>query len=439
MRLFDRFKRRQAEAAPTADEAKAARAKRLFEGWAGDYGYVLGRIPEAYSLPWAMRLPAVQKAVTRISNDVSTLPCVVEEMQAGEWQEVPAEDPEVRIVTDAWSRYETRERGLKMLVRAVLLKGMGVVLVERDGVQLAGLVTLDPADVSRHNVGGMVQYRIGFDPAFPEIEPGVIVPNGRLAAVDWAPPFDRVSVTPPLALGWQAIRAGLAATAFASGYYLRGGGARVLFQPPTLDEATSVADTGQEGKRLVEEENAARRKLGMVDGFIPRGWEVTVVPSDGERFLTQSRADAVLEVSRILGPPPPMLDSTLTNTFSNVGELKRTYVQSVLGDWAGTIGRELSRAIWPSGFRRVTLKVEESQFLTRLERYQAHALALNRKGWLSPNEVREMEGFQPVEGGDTLPDGPTAFQTMIEDATEPSDPAAEEAALAQAAALAEGA
>lgn len=110
----------------------------------------------------------------------------------------------------------------------------------------------------------------------------------------------------------------------------------------------------------------------------------------------ESRNYSAVEIARMFGIPLSLLHAGLDGTsltYSNSLDEKRALVQYGL---AREI-TEIEDAITDLLPRTQTARLNQEAFLrlSTKERYEAHAAAI-AAGWMTPNEVREIEGLEPL-------------------------------------------
>jgi len=125
-------------------------------------------------------------------------------------------------------------------------------------------------------------------------------------------------------------------------------------------------------------------------------WEqISISPEDAE-FLA-SRRFTVEELCRLYGVPPPVAGDLSHGTFSNVESLLRWFAQATLTPWVRKLESEFSRSVF-SAASRSTHKLElDLSGLLRGDpaaRWNSWKIAVD-SGILSPDEVREEEGWNP--------------------------------------------
>jgi HK97 family phage portal protein len=119
------------------------------------------------------------------------------------------------------------------------------------------------------------------------------------------------------------------------------------------------------------------------------------------RFTTE-------DIARIFGVPPHLLYALERATFNNIEHLSQEFATYTILPWATQIEEEFSRKIFKEYEKRYT-RTRNSRYFARLDMSQllkADAEGRSKlyqsgiqNGWLSPNEARQKEGLNPVDGG----------------------------------------
>ena len=350
-----------------------------------------GAAPRRYSPYAAIGFPPVVGCLQTISERLSRLPRVVERRRGERWVEV--DDAESDVVVRMWGPTEPAGLGLFMLMKSIVLWGWGVVLIRRGaGMRVAGLRVLNPENLGRNEASGSVKYTFGV----AELD------RSDLAVLEWSPALDRVEVIPPLAPCWPAVRAGMAANAWAGGYYERGASGQLLYeaQGASAGQARVSKDVWAEEDRMREE---GRRSLILPPGYRARPVSGNMREADvGNIVLTAKQA-----VCDVLGVPSVLLNDPSASTFSNKQTASLDFARGTLASWAERIGEELSLACWPDGSRRMRFDLEFATSDDRMDRVTA-TVALVNAGIVSVDEARLSEDFEAL-GGDYAKPRPPAF------------------------------
>lgn len=173
----------------------------------------------------------------------------------------------------------------------------------------------------------------------------------------------------------------------------------ILTHPKTLGDegkknvGESIMDRhgglGNRGRILILEEDMKYTPMG-------------ITPKDAE--LIASRKFSVLEVARHTNIPPHMLMDLERATFSNIEEQGRQLTTYTFGPYCARIEQKMNNVLFdtPEADRFfVEFNVDALLRGNIVARYQAHQIAI-QSGIMSRNEVRDLEGLPPFEGGDAM-------------------------------------
>lgn len=141
------------------------------------------------------------------------------------------------------------------------------------------------------------------------------------------------------------------------------------------------------GRNLVLDEGVKAQQLGLT--------------FEHAQFVELMKMDVQM-VSSLLGIPAVMLNAMDKMTFNNTEEAERWYINRTLRRWLNKIHQELAAKLLTDVEQAsMEFKHDLAPLLKgRLkERMEAYAQGITARIY-SPNEVREMEGMNPYEGGD---------------------------------------
>ncbi|TAJ91250.1 MAG: phage portal protein [Reyranella sp.] len=131
---------------------------------------------------------------------------------------------------------------------------------------------------------------------------------------------------------------------------------------------------------------------------------ISVSPEDAE--LLASRRFTTEELARLFNVPPPIVGIWDHSSFTNSETAGRWFAIFTLTPWIRKVETEFARAVLGSGY---SLEIDLSG-LTRGDyaaRWNAHKIAVDAR-ILTPNEVRETEGYNARPDGDTFAEKPAA-------------------------------
>jgi HK97 family phage portal protein len=195
----------------------------------------------------------------------------------------------------------------------------------------------------------------------------------------------------------SVIRTGLALQEFSESLYHSGAapsGAITLDQKLSPEAVESLrarfeaahAGAAKAGKVLVLDQGLGFKQMSMS-------------PEDVE--LLASKRFQAEELARIYNVPAIMAGINEHSTFTNSEQSGRFFCQYCLGPWIKKYELEARRSIFNVTERDLHLELDMSALMRgdHSQRWAGHATAIQH-GILTKNEIREIEGFGPTEGGD---------------------------------------
>lgn len=129
--------------------------------------------------------------------------------------------------------------------------------------------------------------------------------------------------------------------------------------------------------------------------------QLSINPEDAE--LLESRRFSVEELCRLYRVPPPLVQDYTHNTFTNSAQASLWFAQFSVQPWLGKMESAFRRTVFAGSDRHLEIDMSGMKRGDYEARWKAHEIALRNKV-LSRNEVREIEGWNPVEGGDETQD-----------------------------------
>lgn len=128
--------------------------------------------------------------------------------------------------------------------------------------------------------------------------------------------------------------------------------------------------------------------------------QISISPEDAE--LLASRRFTTEELARIYQVPPPLVGIWDHSSFTNSETAGRWFAQHTLTPWIKKLEAEFTRSVFSTESRRThEVEFDLSGFLRgdHEARWKAHEIAVKNQ-ILTPNEIRNTEGWNPREGGD---------------------------------------
>jgi HK97 family phage portal protein len=128
--------------------------------------------------------------------------------------------------------------------------------------------------------------------------------------------------------------------------------------------------------------------------------EVGIPPGDAAYIEDQKMS--ALDVARVFKVPPHMIGDLDRATFANIEHQSLEFVMHSLRPWLVRWEQALEQRLMTAAEReRMFVKFNVDGLLRgdTLSRYQAYAIG-RQNGFMSANDIRELEDWNPVEGGD---------------------------------------
>lgn len=367
----------------------------------GDRGppgtWQMGLNPTQATPELLLAFSAVYACVKIIAEDVAKLPVQVFQIDGTTGARQLKRNDYYTKLMDAPNEYQTGTDFMQLLMSSTLYRGNAFVFTPRNARgEIMEMHVLDPHQVQPliEPVSGEIFYNCGTN-LLAGIFGGRVIPsrfmiNHRLPLLAHYPLFG----TTPIMAAAAAASVGLNVMSNSQKLFQnqsRPGG--VLQAPGKISKATA--------DRLKEEwdNNYSNERLGKT-AVLPEGlkWEPMAMSAQDAELIAQLRF-TVEDVGRAFRVPPFMLGETSKTTYRNTEQLGRQYLGGCLGYHLQALERRFAAAFeFPADWE---LRFDLSSLL-RAEidvRFVAYTQALNA-GWMTPNEVRAIEGLPPVEGGD---------------------------------------
>lgn len=127
---------------------------------------------------------------------------------------------------------------------------------------------------------------------------------------------------------------------------------------------------------------------------------ITLKPSDAS--FAETKRIIVADMARIFGVPQFILEDLDRATFNNIEHLSQLFLTLTIRPWCKRIEGEINRKLFPKSERgRITAFLDfDDLLMADLKSRSEYARTLFSVGALSPNDIRRMSGYNPVEGGD---------------------------------------
>lgn len=358
------------------------------------FGYIGGQAKAGVTVDGesALSLSAVWRAVDILSATIALLPIeIIRETAKGD-QTHARKHPVQFLLSDSPNEEVSVYDFMQTLVANAALTGNGYAYIERDLRQSSAkaIYNLDPARVTPYFDGmGRLFYRV-------DMFKDAIAPRDMLhiKGLSWNS-FSGLDMVRHHKenFGLALANRDYGANFYSNGAHLSG----VLVHPGKLSNdaygrlASSWRQTyggaNNAGATAILEEGTKFERLGLD-------------PTTAQ-FLETGRK-TIADISRIFGVPQFLLEDLDRATFNNIEQLTLLFVRHTILPWCERIRNEFNRKVFATSERgRYKIRFVLSSLLqgdtqSRGEYYSK----LFNIGALSPNDIRRMEGLNPVDGGD---------------------------------------
>lgn len=336
----------------------------------------------------ALTFSAVYAAVRIISETIASIPLNVYNYD-GESRTIAREHPVQKLLAKSPNPLASTFTFRESMAANLVLHGNAYAKIELNAAgRPVALIPLNPLKVEVKIVDGQKVYV--FDKKHTYLDYEVLHVVGLS--------FNGLTGKSPIEVSREAVAIGLAAQEYGARFYSNGANTGGVITAPGRLSIEAI-------KRLKESWNRANQGLANTHGtaILEEGMKYDKVGLDPEQaqFL-QSRKFQVNEIARIFRIPPSYLadlenSSTRANTEQQAIQFVRDCITPYVRRFEVELNRKLFREDESNYYAYFTM--EGLMRGDQKARYEAYAVARNW-GWLSVNDIRDLENLNPIEGGD---------------------------------------
>lgn len=336
----------------------------------------------------ALTFSAVYAAVRIISETIASIPLNVY-VYDGETRTIAREHPIQKLLTETPNGVSSSFTFREALAANLVLHGNAYAKIELNAAgRPISLIPLNPAKVEVKVMDGEKVYI--FDDKHTYLDYEILHIVGLS--------FNGLTGKSPLTVAREAVAIGLAAQEYGARFYSNGANTGGIITAPGRLSLEAI-------NRLKASWNRANGGLSNSHGtaILEEGMKYEKIGLDPEaaQFL-QSRKFQVNEIARIFRIPPSYLaDLDNSSTRANVEQQAIQFVRDCVTPYVRRFEVEFNRKLF---------RADESNYYAYFSmdglmrgdlkgRYEAYAVARNW-GWLSVNDIRDLENLNPIEGGD---------------------------------------
>lgn len=335
----------------------------------------------------ALTFSAVYAAVRIISETIASIPLNVY-VYDGETRVIAREHPIQKLLAHTPNTVSSSFTFRESMAANLVLHGNAYAKIEFNAAgRPISLTPLNPMLVEVKIVDGEKVYVFNEKKTYLDYEVVHVVGLS----------FNGLTGKSPLTVAREAVAIGLAAQEYGARFYSNGANTGGIITAPGRLSIDAI-------NRLKQSWNRANGGLSNSHGtaILEEGMKYEKIGLDPEaaQFL-QSRKFQVNEIARIFRIPPSYLaDLENSSTRANVEQQAIQFVRDCVTPYVRRFEVEFNRKLFredePNYYAYFTM---EGLMRGDLQgRYQAYATA-RQWGWLSVNDIRDLENLNPVEGG----------------------------------------
>lgn len=276
------------------------------------------------------------------------------------------------------------------LTQWALSWGNGYAEIERalSGAPLK-LWPIHPSRVKVQRTHGRLTYRIYSCGSFVEL-----VPENILHIHGMGDGIEGYSVA---RLAAESVGLALAAQKFGSAFFGNGANPSGVLQHPKAMDEKGLQRLRQQWSELYQGPDNANKTAILEEGMEYK--QISIPPEDAQ--FIETRQNATEDIARWFRMPPHKIQHLLRSTNNNIEHQSIEYVVDTLTPWLTRWEKESERRLLTFAERDLYIRHSVQGLLrgdaTARSNYYNKMFMM---GALSPNDIRELEELNPVEGGD---------------------------------------
>lgn len=366
----------------------------------------------------AMKVAAVYACVRLLCGSIGTLPAHIYERD-GKKKEIFSQHPYYRTLHDAPNPMLTAIIYWETVVNHIILEGNHYSLIGRNrNGDMISLTPLHPSRVDPDTVNGRLQYAVVFDDGTTGVydqDDILHIPN-----IGWN---GKRGLSTLKSAMLNSVGGALASDRYSATFFANDATPRGYIKFPdqlNKDQAEIIRNYWFE-----HHQNPDKRHM---PAFIPQGGEFKEITMSAEDTqLLQTRSFQVSDIARIFGIPPHMIGHLEKTSSWGTGIEQQSLAFTIytLRPLLVRIEQEVNRKIIRSDKYFFRFNIDGLLRGDIKTRYEAYKMALGgnqEPGFMTTNEVRELEDRPPVEGGDDLYKPLTKDNTTTPGATDEQTP-----------------
>jgi HK97 family phage portal protein len=349
----------------------------------------------------AMQTTAVYACVRILSETLAALPLQLYRYTPGGKERV-YDHPLYHILHDEPNPEMTSFIFRETLMSHLLIWGNAYAQIIRDRLgRVQGLYPLRPdkMTVCRDESGQIYYIYTKTSDENPAIKPYGQVPLRKYEVLHIPGlGFDGLVGYSPIAMARNAVGMTMACEEYGASFFANGASpSGVLEHPGVLKDPAKVRDSWN----AVYQGSANAHKVAVLEEGMK--YQQIGIPPEEAQFL-ETRKFQLNEIARLYRIPPHMIGDLEKSSFNNIEQQSMEFVKYTLDPWVIRWEQAMQKALFlPEEKKQYFLKFNVNGLMRGDYESRMTGYSIGRQnGWLSANDIREMEDMNPVpdeEGG----------------------------------------
>ena len=346
----------------------------------------------------AMRVSAVYACVRILAESIAALPLHVYEYKDGGKKRAP-KHPLYFLLHDTPNPDMTSFIFREVMMTHLLLHGNCYAYIRRENSRrVASLYPLEPNRMKiERDDNGQLFYNYTPTTAEGQFDKATTVTLRREEVLHIpALGFDGIQGFSPIAMARNAIGVSIATEEFGAKFFENGARPSGILEHPGIIKNT---DKLREEWQKVYGGSSNTGKVAILEEGM-KYQSISIPPNDAQ-FL-DTRKFQLNEIARIFRVPPHMIADLEHATFSNIEHMSLEFVKFSLNPWVIRWEQGLNKALMTENERGkffVKFNVDGLMRGDYQSRMQGYSIG-RQNGWLSTNDIREMEDLNPISEAD---------------------------------------
>lgn len=359
--------------------------KKMFSGLFGETSSGVNVTEES-----SMGLSSVFSAVRVISEDIASVPIDVIRTTTKGNREKFNEHYLYELIHDKPNHYQTPFTFYDNLVALANLWGNGYARIHRDALgRPAELEIIHSSKVTYHLINRRLWYRVQGEIELVRYEDMIHI---------CGPSFNGIAGVSMISLHRHTIGGGIAARDFNDSFYKNGAAVDGLLSTEQNLKQDQV-DTYSENWNKKHTGIGNQHKTAVLGGGLK--YQPIGIPQKDAQWIESMNYNRE-QVGAIFRVKPHKMGNLDRATFSNIEQLSIDHVNDTIRPWAKRIEMELSLKLFPEREQKTTQFKFNLNALMRGDAASRLAFYKGMKeiGAYSANDIRRLEGENPIENGD---------------------------------------